>query len=363
MANTMAKKSKKSRFKVILNVITVLALVVAAYASRHQIADTMTNLTKVNIWPVFLVIPLEMLNYHAQTKLYQGLFKILDKDIPYKFMYRTSLELNFVNNVFPSGGVSGFSYFSVRMKGKQVNPGVASLVQLMKFVMLFISFQALLLIGLLFLSISGNVNGLVILIAGSLATLLLVGTSIMAFVIGSKARINGFFTYISRQINKVLHVFRPKHPETLNIGKVEEMFTELHENYVELRKRLGELRRPLLYAMMANLTEISAIYVVYIAFGHWVNPGAVIIAYAIANFAGLVSVLPGGVGIYEGLMTATLAAGGVPAALSLPVTVMYRVVNMGVQMPVGYYFYQKALHSGALGLSQAQTEQPKTSAS
>jgi glycosyltransferase 2 family protein len=130
----------------------------------------------------------------------------------------------------------------------------------------------------------------------------------------------------------------------LNIEKARETFTELHENYKELRKRKKELRMPLIYGLAANLTEIGAIYVVYIAFGHWVNPGAVIIAYAIANFAGLVSVLPGGVGIYEGLMTGTLAAGGVPAALSLPVTVMYRVVNFAVQMPVGYYFYQKALH-------------------
>jgi uncharacterized membrane protein YbhN (UPF0104 family) len=56
-------------------------------------------------------------------------------------------------------------------------------------------------------------------------------------------------------------------------------------------------------------------------------------------------VLPGGVGIYEALMTGVLAAGGVPAALSLPVTVMYRVVNMSVQLPFGYFFYQRALHA------------------
>ena len=69
-----------------------------------------------------------------------------------------------------------------------------------------------------------------------------------------------------------------------------------------------------------------------------------IIAYAIANFAGMVSVLPGGIGIYEALMTGVLAAGGVPPAISLPVTVMYRVVNMSVQLPPGYFLYHRALH-------------------
>jgi uncharacterized protein (TIRG00374 family) len=102
---------------------------------------------------------------------------------------------------------------------------------------------------------------------------------------------------------------------------------------------------------MANTTEILAVYVVYIAFGHWVNPGAVILAYAVANFAGLISVLPGGVGIYEALMTATLAAAGVPAAVSIPVTVMYRVLNITIQVIPGYFFYHKALHKDDAALA------------
>ncbi len=44
-------------------------------------------------------------------------------------------------------------------------------------------------------------------------------------------------------------------------------------------------------------------------------------------------------------MTGVLVAGGVPAAISLPVTVMYRVINMSVQLPPGYYFYQRNLHA------------------
>jgi len=103
---------------------------------------------------------------------------------------------------------------------------------------------------------------------------------------------------------------------------------------------------PFLYLMIANATEVAAVYVVYIAFGRLVNVGAVILAYAVANFAGLVSVLPAGIGIYEGLMTAVLVATGIPAGLSIPVTIMYRVINMTIQLTPGYYFYQKALRSG-----------------
>ena len=42
------------------------------------------------------------------------------------------------------------------------------------------------------------------------------------------------------------------------------------------------------------LQKSSLLYLVFVAFGFWVNPGAVILAYAVANFMGLVSILPGG---------------------------------------------------------------------
>lgn len=329
----------------VLTLITLIALVGLAYAVRTQLFDTLRNLGKVNTWAILLILPLEGLNYHAQAKLYQGFFAILGNKLRYGFMYRIALEMNFVNNIFPSGGVSGFSYLSVRMRSKDVPAAQSTIVQMMKFILVFVAFQVFLFVGLIMLAIGGRASNLLILIAGSLATLLVVATFGIAFVIGSKSRINGFFTYITKLINSLIHIVRRGHPETINIQRAREVFTELHENYMHIRRNLGALRKPFMYSLLANLTEIAAIYVVYIAFGQFVNPGAVIIAYAVANFAGLVSILPGGVGIYEALMTGVMAAGGVPAAVSIPVTIMYRVLSMVIQLPPGYFFYQRALHA------------------
>jgi uncharacterized protein (TIRG00374 family) len=138
-------------------------------------------------------------------------------------------------------------------------------------------------------------------------------------------------------------VVRPNYPETINILRARRVFDDFHNNYQTIKDNSRELRAPFWYALLANVTEVLAIYVVYIAFGHLVNVGAVILAYGIANFAGLVSVLPGGVGVYEALMTAVLASTGVRPGISLPVTVMYRVVNTLIQLPPGYYLYHKNL--------------------
>jgi hypothetical protein len=278
--------------------------------------------------------------------MYQSLFAIIGEHLDYKKMLRITLELNFINNIFPSGGVSGFSYFGLRMKSEGVSTGKSTLVQMMRFILTFISFQILLFGGLFLLSLGGSANRLAILVAGSIATLLFVGTLLIAFIIGSKQRINTFFTYITKFVNRLIYVFRPKHPETINIARVERVFTELHENYLLLKRDPKVLKQPLLLSFWANVGEILTIYVVFIAFGQWVNPGAVIIAYAVANFAGLISVLPGGVGIYEALMTGVLAAAGVPAGTSIPVIIMYRILNMVIQLTPGYYYYHKSLRDG-----------------
>jgi uncharacterized protein (TIRG00374 family) len=340
--------ASKSRWKLIVNIVTLAALLLLIYATRKQLGDTLHNITKVNGWALLLIIPVEVLNYHAQAKMYQGLFRVVGNKLTYKFLYRTSLELNFVNHVFPSGGVTGISYFGIRMKdGEAITGGKATLVQVMKLGLTFLSFELLIGLGIIFLASVGRVSNLTILVAGSLSTLVLVGTIGFIFVVGSKHRINVFFSGLTMAINRVILLVRPHHPETINIKKTRALFDDFHENYQQIVSNRSSLVAPFWYAFLANVTEVAAIYVVYIAFDKFVNVGAVIIAYGVANFAGLVSVLPGGVGIYEALMTAVLASAGVSAGISLPVTVMYRVLNTLIQVPPGYYFYQKALVKGS----------------
>jgi uncharacterized protein (TIRG00374 family) len=166
------------------------------------------------------------------------------------------------------------------------------------------------------------------------------------YIIESRSRISSFLTWITKAINWVVHLVLPNRPEIIGLERAQRAFIELHENYQMIKKNWKQLQMPMVYTTIANVTEVAAVYVVYVAFGSFVNVGAVILAYAVANFAGLISVLPAGIGIFEGLMTAVLTATGIPASLSIPVTIMYRITSMFVQLVPGYIFYQKAVKDG-----------------
>ena len=338
-----AKEHKGHNWKLYLNIFTFIALVLLIYSVREQIVDTFSNLKNLHAGWLLTMILWQLLNYHVYSEMYRDLFKTLGTKIEYWPMYKASVELNFVNNVFPSAGVAGFSYFSYRLKQEGAPASKSTLVQMMRFATIFVSFQLLLFLGVVILALDGKANNFTILVAGSLGTLLAVGTVVVTYIAGNRRRIDAFTVGLTKMLNKGIHWLRPSYPETIKIDWVRKLFIDLHKDYMILRKDIRALKKPIFYATMANITELLTVYVVFLAFGEAVNPGAVIIAYAVANFAGLISVLPGGIGIYEALMAGVLAAAGVPLAVAIPVTVTYRILSMAIQLPPGYYLYQIAL--------------------
>lgn len=337
------KQYLKRNWKLILNLATFVLLGAAIYLMRTDISQALEDLGRINAIVLLLIVPLQLENYSAYGRLYQEFLRILGNTQPVKRMFRVAIEMNFVNNVFPSGGVSGFSYFAARLKPHGVSMAQATLTQSMRFVLTFVSFVILLFIGLFFLALGGSASNMTILITCSLAFCISFGLLAGVYVISDEKRIHSFTQTATKVVNKLLQLVRPRHPETISLKKVDKTFSELHGHYSLLKENFSELKKPFLYANLANITELATIYAVYIAYGQFVNPGAVIIAYAIANFAGLIAVLPGGIGIYETLMTLVMVSAGVPAGLSLSVTIMYRVLTMGIGLPLGYFYYHRAL--------------------
>ena len=339
-------EQKKAHWRLVITVVTLAALALLIYGLRDEIREVLNDIGKVNTFALLLLIPLQIINYDAYVRLYRSFFKILDQKTDYWPMFKVTNELNFVNQILPSGGVSGISYFSIRMRGLGVSGAKATLAQAMKLLLLFVSFQPILILGVLLLAARGHAGSFVMLVAGSLITLLIIGTALGLYIIESRRRINTTLLYLTRLTNGFIHLFRRHSKETIDLAGAEVAFNNVYENYVILKRNWRLLKWPFIHTMVANATEIAKLYVVYVAFGELVNVGAVILAYSVANFAGLISVLPAGIGIYEALMTGVLAATGIPAPLSIPVTIMYRVLSMTMVLVPGYFFYHKAIRKG-----------------
>ena len=333
----------KQKFKLWLNILTFVAIGVIIIFARHDIALAFQKLPQLNLWILALMIPVQFFAFFAVGRVYYHFFKVTGTPLPEKTLMAAAIELNFVNHVFPSGGLSGFSYLTFRLKHSNISTAKATLAQIVRFVMAFLTFIVLLLAALFMLAAEDRVSRFIMLVAAALTFTILFGTLIIIYVIGKDSRIREFTQSMSRLLNRVIHIVRPHHPETINLTRVEKTFRELHQDYKMLRKDMGRMWRVALWALIANIAEISMIYVAFVAHGEWINPGALIIAFAIATTAGLVAILPGGLGVYEPLMATVLLSAGVPASLALSATLISRVITLVLALGTGYVLYQRTL--------------------
>ncbi|HCM51744.1 TPA: hypothetical protein DIS56_01270, partial [Candidatus Saccharibacteria bacterium] len=168
--------SKGPKWRLYLTLAGFAGLAMLVYGLRHQILEAVRELGNINAVALLLIIPLKFLNYDAYARLYRGLFAVLGNKVEYWQMYRLSLELNFVNYILPSAGISGISYFGLRSRAYGISASKGTLAQFAKMLLLYVSYQPLLIIGLVLLAMRNHVNDLVLITAASLITLLIAGT-------------------------------------------------------------------------------------------------------------------------------------------------------------------------------------------
>lgn len=332
------------KWKLWLNLITFAALALILWLSRSDIVHVFRHLGELNVWVLALMVPAQVLVYITLAKLFYHFFKGTGSVVPLRALISPMIELNFVNHIFPSGGVSGFSYLTLRLKSFGVSTARSTLAQLARFAFMFLSFIGLLFVALLLLAVEGHTSSLMVLAVSAVAFTMLFATGVLIYVIGSKERIASFTTTLARLLNRIIHMVRRRHPETISLSNVKKTFLELHRDYVIIMQDAKRLRKALFWGFLACVAELLLLYITFLAHGEWVNPGAVIVAYVIANLIGFIAILPGGIGLYEPLMTAVLISGGIAPGLALSATLVYRVISLLLSLLTGYALYQRAIH-------------------
>ncbi len=108
-------------------------------------------------------------------------------------------------------------------------------------------------------------------------------------------------------------------------------------------EEVGQQRRVLLRAVLwagANwLLDAASLAVFVGAFGHWVNPDGLLVAYGLANVLAVIPITPGGLGVVEATLTSVLVGFGTPPGVATLGVVAYRLVNFWLPIPLGGLAY------------------------
>ncbi len=330
-------------FRSKVTIVTVILLGLVIYFGWPQISQAFGLLGQINLWILALLVPVQLFSYYAIGAMIFSYLRAKGnlKTTSHWAMTRMALELNFVNHIIPSGGAAGFSYLGWVLGRYGVGAGRATMAQIIRFALAFISFVLLLIVAVISLAFDHQINRMIVMISFAFILAAVGGTVFIIYIIGSKRRLVIFSGWITRTINTVAsRLTRGKKQQIVKIEALEDFFEELHQDYLEIRQDKKILIRPLIWAILVNLADVFLLVISFLALGTWVNPATLFVAFGVASLASIVSVTPGGTGIYEAIMIAFLASAGVPADIAIAGTLVARVTLLLGTVIFGYLFYQ-----------------------
>ncbi|MEX0668379.1 MAG: flippase-like domain-containing protein [Candidatus Saccharimonadales bacterium] len=294
-------------------------------------------------WQYILVaVPIIFLVYLLYSAFYLSILKTLDASLVSIWrLYGLSLASAFVNAILPSAGASGVSFLAAALKRDGVSSGQTSFMQIARYMAIYTSYTLLLVVAIISLYM-GDIGRLATIIAIAIAINIIIVTILGIYILYNKRAFNWFFRKLSKLIDSIARRLR-KGKDLIGIDRMERLLNSFHDSASEAINQKIYLKQPFWLAFGVNLIEVSLLYLVFVALGSPVSFGVVIIAFAVANGAGIVTVIPGDVGIYEIAMVTILSISGVPLAVGISATLVYRVLHKGLVLPFGFYFYNRYL--------------------
>ncbi len=333
-------------FRAWLSIITFILIGVTIYFARKDLMHAWSLLGDVNLWVLVLLIPAQILVYYAGGEM---IFSYLRdkgkmKEVSRGEFIQVALEGNFVNHVLPSGGVSGVSYLTWRLNQLGIPAGRATMAQVVRHAMGFVSFMSLLFVAIFVVTLDGNINRWIILTSAVLIGMM--STTIVAavYLLASKRRVEQFSQWLTRIVNRVVRrVTFGRRRKLLDGKKVHAFFDDMHYDFLELRHDKRLLIKPYLWGLVYMAMDAGLFVITFIAMGEVVNPAPILIAYGVASTAGFFVLTPGGAGAYEAIMVAFLAVAGIASGVAITGIVLTRVVVLLGTIGFGYLFYQRSI--------------------
>lgn len=329
-----------------MSLLTLLVLAVIIYLSRDELVKAWDLLGKANLSLLLLLVPFQIMVYFAGGEMifcYLRDKKVI-KHVSLAEQTRIALELNLVNHIFPSGGVSGISYTTWRMRKLGVSAAKSTFAQIVRYIVGFVSLMIMLVVAVLALALDGQVNRYVV--ASSFLLVFLVSglTFVMIFMFSSRARLHKTAKFITKNVNKVItFATLGRTKNFLKPELVDNFFEEMQDDFHDLLKDRKLVIKPLFWGFIYAIFDVAMFVVAFWALGHSVNPAMLLIGYGVAGFAAIVAFTPGGAGVYETIMILFLSMAGMPSDVAIAGIILTRVIMLAGTIVFGYIFYQHAL--------------------
>ena len=209
-------------FRAVATIITFILLALVVFFGWGQITLAWGLLGSVNLWIWSLLIPVQLFSYYATGGMIFSYLRSKGdlQTTSHWQMTRIALELNFVNHILPSGGAAGFSYLGWVLSRHGVSAGRATMAQIIRFVLTFVSFVSVVVFAVIILAFDHKIDRTIIIVSTLLVFIATVGTALIIYLVNNHKRLITFSGWFTRAVNKVISILtRGKKKQLLKLER------------------------------------------------------------------------------------------------------------------------------------------------
>ena len=324
-------------FLFFLALVLISILIIVQFG---QFSDFLSVIVNVNAWLLMAVVFLRFLYYLTNTKYFQVYLKSFGYHLAFKPLFKDVVTMNFANTVFPTGGVSGIAILRGRLRKHNISAHTSTVAQAFWMGFTGISFIVLLLASMLLLLVSTRIEQVSFRLILAVLLFMLVSSIVtMALLLNRRIAERAVY-FLTRPINFILKRFGR---DSLGKQQLEGLSDKFYETLLDFKSDWRKLASPFLWCFTTLVIDVASLYMVFVAFGVYPNPGIVTAAFLVAMVVSLASVLTSGIGVFEIGMVSVLVGLGLTFDISFSAAIVYRIIALWLFLPVGLYFYKKAM--------------------
>lgn len=339
----MNSNNKDSQaLKLSLNFKTLILVVVFAVGLYFLLPrliglpDALKLIFQVNRYYLILGIGAEILSYIGAALLLGVILSRLGYKVGLWDRFRIASVAAFAIHFFPVGSLGqGAVDFYVLTKRK-VEAGSILLMLVLRIIFTYAAFLLVFLFGLALvptvphLQLSPKLISLIIFLVVMGLVMYIV------YLYNNKEKFRYTWNRFLRFFDTFLSKIRGRE---VTQAKESEIFNDIYQGI----GLFGQKKTSSVYALLAGIMywmgDITCFYFVFLGFGYHIHWGVLIFGYCISSLLGMISFIPGGLGVTEGSMGLLYTTLGVPNHLAIMSILVFRIFSFWIWIPFGLYSF------------------------
>ena len=283
---------------------------------------------------VIIAALLQIIYYVFFSALYQAAFASVELESSVFEVLPLILASLFINVIAPIGGMAGIALFADDAALRGRSPARAAAGMLLATMVSSIAFSIILISGLSYLFLLKHLSKYQVLTAIVLLLSILVLGALLLIARWWPRLLETLLGSVQSAVKWFTSWFKYQSPLASNWA------SKNTTEFVAAAKAVGHnywsLGRGLLIAFLAHLAGIASLYVIFLAFRYPITFPVLVAGYSMGVLFSIVSPIPQGIGIVEGVMPAVFRSLRVPGRIAIFTSLTFRGLAFWIPLAIGF---------------------------